>query len=255
MLGERADPDKTAEAAMNAVEHLEVSTRVVVATRPNHIWHVDLTVVPTTAGFWVPWVPFSKLQCWPFCWWVAIVIDQFSRRVIGFALFKKAPTSNEVCQFLDRVMKRAGIKPTVIITDKGRQFFCKTFKAWCRGCSVRPRFGAVGRHASIAILERFIRSMKTECTRRVLVPLRLDAMRDELACYATWYNDHRPHQALGGRTPTEIHVGSEARVRTIEPRARWPVEGDQTRAQHIRLLVKFVEGRRNLPVVELKRVA
>ncbi len=68
-------------------------------------------------------------------------------------------------------------------------------------------------------------------------------------------NDHRPHQALGGRTPAEIYVGSEARARTIEPRARWPVKGDQTRAQRIRLLVKFVEGRRHLAVVELKRAA
>ncbi len=34
---------------------------------------------------------------------VAVVIDQFSRRVNGFALFMKMPTSIEVCEFLDRV--------------------------------------------------------------------------------------------------------------------------------------------------------
>ena len=37
-----------------------------------------------------------------------------------------------------------------------------------------------------------------------MVPLRLDAMLDELGCYCTWYNDYRPHQALGGRTPSEV---------------------------------------------------
>lgn len=45
--------------------------RVVTVKYPNHVWHVDLTVVPTAAGFWIPWLPFAKLQVWPFCWWVA----------------------------------------------------------------------------------------------------------------------------------------------------------------------------------------
>ena len=118
----------------------------------------------------------------PFCWWAAVVIDHFSRRVYGFALFTKMPTSADVCAFLDRVTKRTGKKPKHIITDKGRQFFCETFKAWCRTCGIRPRFGAVGKHGSIAVLERFFRSMKTECTRRILVPFgtRRDAIRTGL---------------------------------------------------------------------------
>ncbi len=44
------------------------STRVVTAKRPNHVWHVDLTAVPTSVGFWAPWLPFALPQCWPFCW-------------------------------------------------------------------------------------------------------------------------------------------------------------------------------------------
>lgn len=39
--------------------------RVVTAKRPNHVWNVDLTLMPTGAGFWVPWVPFSFPQAWP----------------------------------------------------------------------------------------------------------------------------------------------------------------------------------------------
>ena len=46
------------------------------------------------------------------------------------------------------------------------------------------------------------------------------------------------------------------RSRTIEPRPRLPVEGDQTRrAGRIRLVVRFVEGRRHLPIIELQRAA
>jgi hypothetical protein len=40
-------------------------TRIVTAKYPNHVWHVDLTVVPT-GGFWTPWRPFALPQKWPF---------------------------------------------------------------------------------------------------------------------------------------------------------------------------------------------
>ena len=42
-------------------------TGVVTAKRRNHVWHVDLTAVPTSVGFWAPWLPFALPQCWPFC--------------------------------------------------------------------------------------------------------------------------------------------------------------------------------------------
>ncbi|MFC1492203.1 helix-turn-helix domain-containing protein, partial [Nitrospinota bacterium] len=42
------------------------SVHVVGANRPNHVWHVDLTIVPTSAGFWVSWLPFSLPRRWPF---------------------------------------------------------------------------------------------------------------------------------------------------------------------------------------------
>ncbi len=76
-----------------------------------------------------------------------------------------------------------------------------------------------------------------------------------------WYNEHRPHQALNGLTPDEVHRGeasSEPSVR-FEPRPRWPVntgrDGRCQRAGRLHLIVKLVEGRRHLPVVELTRAA
>jgi hypothetical protein len=43
-------------------DHVEERTdglRTVTAKRPNHVWHVDLTVVPTASGFWAPWFPLA----------------------------------------------------------------------------------------------------------------------------------------------------------------------------------------------------
>jgi hypothetical protein len=128
------------------------------------------------------------------------------------------------------------------------------------------RFGAVGEHGSIAIVERFIRSMKNECTSRILVSLGLESMRHELAYYVVWYNHHRPSQALGGRTPWEVYAGlrpAHAMPRR-EPRRNWPTTAScaspQTtirseRGTRLSLVVGYVEGRRHLPVVELREAA
>src|SRR5206468_5068027 len=32
--------------------------------------------VPTSLGFWAPWLPCSLPPIWPFCWWVAVVVDE-----------------------------------------------------------------------------------------------------------------------------------------------------------------------------------
>ena len=61
--------------------------RTVIANYPNHVWGLDTTAVPTSAGFWTSWLPFSFAQSWPFCWWVAVVVDHWSRRSLGLAVF------------------------------------------------------------------------------------------------------------------------------------------------------------------------
>ena len=156
--------------------------RAVTAKYPNHVWHVDLTVVPTLAGFWIPWLPHARAQHWPFCWWLAVAVDHASRLCVGFAVFMQRPTSPEVCAFLNRAIKNAGSRPKHMITDQGGEFICPHYTTWCRWRRIRPRFGAVGKHGSIAIVERSIRSMKGECTRQVLVPfgMHCDAGRGRL---------------------------------------------------------------------------
>jgi hypothetical protein len=159
-----------------------------------------------------------------------------------------------------------GYGPRYIITDKGRQFWCDSFKHWCHRRAIRARFGAVGTHGSIAMVERFIRSMKTECTRPIRVPLQLNAMRHEIISYAVWYNQYRPNQALGGRTPWEVYADQRAAnaFPRFEPRRSWPCTGPcaspQTgirgkRGVRLSLVVGYVEGRRHLPVVELRKAA
>jgi putative transposase len=244
----------------------ETAQRVVTAQRFNHVWHVDLTLVPTQLGFWASWLPFSLPQCWPFGYWVAVVIDHFSRRAMGFAVFKKDPDSREVRSFLGRAMHQAQAKPKYLICDKGKQFWCNGFKDWCERKGIRLRFGAVGEHGSIAVVERFIQTVKIECTRRLFVSLRVKTFRQELSWFTVWYNQHRPHTTLGGRTPEEVYFQQRPANRSprFEPRASWPRPAPCALPQvlvkgqpgvRIELAVSYQHGCKHLPVATIRRAA
>jgi hypothetical protein len=71
-------------------------------------------------------------------------------------------------------------------------------------------------------------------------------MRREIACYLRWFHVHRPHQGLGGRIPGEVY--EDARPATT---------ASPTLDRHcsLELHVRFHEGRKQLPIIELKRVA
>jgi transcriptional regulator with XRE-family HTH domain len=93
--------------------------RVVTAKYPGHLWHTDLTVVPTARGFWTAWLPFTLPQCWPFAWWIALAEDHFSRRVMGYAVFLKEPSSAGVCTMLGRGIAVAGKAPATSSATTG----------------------------------------------------------------------------------------------------------------------------------------
>jgi len=85
-------------------------------------------------------------------------------------------------------------------------------------------------------------------------------MRCELAFYASWYNEHRPHMGLGRRTPEEVYhsLPAAADAPRFEPRARWPRGVGKRKGRagvRLQLILSHVGNRRHLPVVELKRAA
>jgi transposase len=83
MLKEEVSPPPAQSDGVE--EHEEKRAyRPVGSKHPNHVWLVDLTVAPTSAGFWAAWTPFALPQVWPWCWWIACVVDHYSRRVTGF---------------------------------------------------------------------------------------------------------------------------------------------------------------------------
>jgi hypothetical protein len=179
---------------------------------------------------------------------------------MGLTVFKKQPTSIQVRTFPGRLYAKA--KPKYIICDKGSQCQCDRLKAWCKRKGIRPRFGAVGKYGSIAVVERFIRTLKDDCTRQIPVPLRRDDMRGELTLHLDWHNEHRPHEHLDGTTPNEVYHDRPAAnlASRVEPRAAWPMTASCATphipirgapGEMLRPVVEHHAGRKHLPVVKL----
>jgi transposase InsO family protein len=87
---------------------------------------------------------------------------------------------------------------------------------------VKQRFGAVGKHGSIAVTERVILTLKSEWLNRVPVVRGLDHLAQLLRDFAVYYNEYRGHTTLGGAVPSLIHRGEqwtrpEKSARTLPP--------------------------------------
>ena len=186
---------------------------------------------------------------------------------MGITAFRSQPSSDAVRAFLGRAIAKAGTAPRYIVCDRGKQFDCVGFRQWCRRKGIKPpRYGAIGKHGSIAVIERLILTTKTLLSRLLLVPYRRDAFLRELTAAAEWYNEHRAHSWLRGRTPNEAYgrrFPANRRPR-FEPRDRWQrgspcakpwalVRGSP--GARLSIEVTFHSGRKHLPIVKVNRAA
>jgi transposase InsO family protein len=106
---------------------------------------------------------------------------------MGAAVFKYRPTSEEVTSALDRIIAAEQVCPKHLIVDQGPEFDSPHFKdVWCEAKNIQYRFGAVGRHGSLAVVERFHRTMK-ELLRLIVVPEDQSRFEHEVACIIDWY--------------------------------------------------------------------
>ena len=96
------------------------------------------------------------------------------------------------------------------------------------------------------MVERMIRSLKSECTRRIIVPLRQIDLRFELGFYFSWYNEIRPHQGIKGKTPVELYAG----ISHAPPKFN-------IRDPNLKLIlqVAYLHKRPHLPIISLERAA
>ena len=118
---------------------------------------------------------------------------------------------------------------------------------------------------SIAVVERFHKTLK-EILRLITIPEDQSQFEREVTLMVDWYNECRPHNTLGGKTPNEVYFSRPAANEQPrrEPREGWPrgspcakphvdIEGEP--GDPIVLEIDCLEGRRHPPIVRTRRAA
>lgn len=154
-------------------------------TRPNQVWSTDITYIPMVKGFM----------------YLTAVIDWFSRYVLAWELSNTL--DGAFClTALERALQNG--RPEIFNTDQGSQFTAHDFTACLQAADIRISMDGRGRAFDNIFVERFWRTVKYEdiyLQDYESVP----ALISGLGNYFPFYNNERPHQSLGYRTPTEVH--------------------------------------------------
>jgi putative transposase len=170
--------DRSARPAPDLVE------RNFTAQAPDQLWVADITYIPTLTGFI----------------FLAVVIDAFSRRVVGWSIENHLRTEL-VLKALDMAIFRR--RPTDVIhhSDQGTQYTSIAFGMRCREAGVRPSMGSVGDCYDNAMCESFFATLECELLERHRFKTHHDAALAIFDFLEGWYNPHRRHSALGYLSP------------------------------------------------------
>ncbi len=159
--------------------------RQFVAEAPNTKWTADITYVPTWAGFL----------------YLAVVLDVFSRRIVGWAMAEHLRTEL-VLAALDMALWNRRPDPGVIHhSDHGCQYTSVAFGSRCQEEGVIPSLGSRGDCFDNAITESFFATLECELLKRQTFPTHREARTAIFDYIEGFYNTHRRHSALGYRSP------------------------------------------------------
>lgn len=162
----------------------DLVNRSFVAHGPNQLWVADITYIPTKTGFL----------------YLAVVLDVWSRRVVGWAMARHLRTDLVVAALDMAVVQR---KPRGVIhhSDQGSQYTSLTFGLRCREAGVRPSMGSVGDCYDNALCESFFATLECELLDRHRFREPEEAELAVFRFVEGWYNTRRRHSALGYRSP------------------------------------------------------
>jgi len=172
--------DRAARPAPDLVE------RNFTAAAPNRLWVADITYIPTWAGFL----------------YLAVVLDAFSRKIVGWAMENHLRTELVLAALNMAVAQR---RPDAVIhhSDQGTQYTSIAFGMRCREADVRPSMGSVGDCFDNAMCESFFATLECELLDRRRFKTQVEARMAVFDFIEGWYNPQRRHSALAYRSPCE----------------------------------------------------
>jgi putative transposase len=174
----------TTTRAPDATPTPDLVHRQFTATGRDQLWVADITYVPTGAGYL----------------YLAVVLDVWSRRVVGWAMETHLRTEL-VLAALDMAVQQRRPRAVIHHSDHGCQYTSIAFGQRCDAAGVRPSMGSVGDAYDNALCESFFATLECELldrTRFATPPVARAAVFDFIE---GWYNPRRRHSALRYESP------------------------------------------------------
>ena len=168
------------------------------APAPDRLWVADITYIPTWAGFL----------------YLAVVLDAWSRRVVGWAMASHLRTEL-VLEALNMAIEQR--RPTKVIhhSDHGTQYTSIAFGQRCRELGVRPSMGAVGDCYDNAMCESFFATLECECLDRNRFQTQTEARMAVFDFIEGFYNPRRRHSSLGYLSPITYERNTDRSATTV----------------------------------------
>lgn len=151
---------------------------------PNQVWAGDITYLKTGEG----WM------------YLAVVMDLFSRRIVGWYASKRMTTDLIARAMIKAYNVRQPPKGLVFHSDRGSQYTSKGYRKLLDSYGIRSSMGDVGACWDNAVVERFFGSLKHDWLLKVAQPTRKH-MKQDVAAYMKYYNLNRLHSSNKDMSP------------------------------------------------------
>jgi len=185
---------KTTVRDQNARQAPDLVQREFNTTAPDQLWVADITYIPTWAGFL----------------YLAVVLDAWSRRVIGWAMAVHLKTEL-VLDALNMAVWQRRPKDVIHHSDQGCQYTSIAFGLRCREAGIRPSMGSVGDCFDNAMCESFFATLECELLDRRRFRTQAEARMAVFDFIEGFYNPSRRHSALGYLSPAQYERRAAAR--------------------------------------------
>ena len=149
--------------------------------------------------------------------WVLVVMDQCTRRIVGFGVHRGAVDGVGLCRMFNRAT-RGHTPPTYLSSDHDRLYQFHQWQANLRILDVEEIKTVPYAPLSHPFVERLIGTIRRECLDRTLFWTAAD-LEMKLLEFQRYYNGHRAHAGLDGRPPEPI--AEEGGVRARLGSYRW----------------------------------
>ncbi len=160
----------------------------------NCAWAGDITYVPTDEG----WL------------YLAVVIDLYSRRVLGWSMADHLKASLPIDAFAMAVDQRRSegedLDQLLYHSDRGVQYASDAYRRVLQSRGITPSMSRKGNCYDNAVVESFFGSMKTEWVHHEKYASRQQAIQSIFEYIEVFYNRQRRHSSLGYQSPAEFEA-------------------------------------------------